>query len=133
MSDYTVNNLKRVKDSAVEFGMAPELEARFARETLECERTGLSYQRLAPDARMKFAHRHGQDEEVYVIVSGAGKARLDDDEVDIGQWDALRVAPGTVREFAAGSDGLELLAFGTHHDDDVEMLPSAWSEERQAS
>lgn len=133
MSDYTVSNLKQVEDSAVEFGLSPELEARFAREALGCERTGLSYQRLAPDARMKFAHRHAKDEEVYVVLSGGGSARLDDDVVQVGEWDAVRVAPGTVREFAAGGNGLELLAFGTHHTDDVEMLPSAWSDDGRES
>jgi len=123
VSRYAIANLKQLEDSAVAFGLAPDLEARFARDALECEQTGLSYQRLAPDARMQFAHRHGADEEVYFVLSGSGSVRLDDDVVAVGRWDAVRVAPGTVRAFAAGPDGLELLAFGTHRPDD-EMLPA---------
>jgi uncharacterized cupin superfamily protein len=128
MSGYTVSNLKQLEDSAVGFGLAPELEARFAREALGCEQTGLSYQRLAPEARSTFAHRHTADEEVYVVLSGSGSVRLGDDVVAVGRWDAVRVAPGTARAFAAGPDGLELLAFGTHHPDDVEMLPAPWED-----
>jgi len=133
MSGYTVSNLKQIEDSAVGFGLAPDLEARFAREALGCEQTGLSYQRLAPGARSTFAHRHGADEEIYVVLSGSGSVRLEDDTVAVGRWDAVRVAPGTARAFAAGSDGLELLAFGTHRPDDVEMLPAPWQNETEAS
>jgi uncharacterized cupin superfamily protein len=133
MSGYTVSNLKQIEDSAVGFGLAPDLEARFAREALGCEQTGLSYQRLAPGARSTFAHRHGADEEIYVVLSGSGSVRLEDDTVAVGRWDAVRVAPGTARAFAAGSDGLELLAFGTHRPDDVEMLPAPWQDGAEAS
>jgi uncharacterized cupin superfamily protein len=129
---YGIVNLKQVEDSAVAFGLAPDLEARFARDALGCEQTGLSYQRLAPGARATFAHRHAADEEVYVVLSGSGSVQLDEDVVAVGRWDAVRVAPETVRAFAAGPDGLELLAFGTHRPDDVEMLPSPWAEDPEA-
>jgi uncharacterized cupin superfamily protein len=133
MSGYTVSNLKEVEDSAVAFGLSPDLEARFARDALGCEQTGLSYQRLAPGARSTFSHRHAADEEIYVVLSGGGSVRLDDDDVGVGRWDAVRVAPGTARSFAAGPDGLELLAFGTHRPDDVEMLPAPWDSEADVS
>src|SRR5262245_36072535 len=133
MSGYTVSNLKQLEDSAVVFGLAPDLEARFARDALGCEQTGLSYQRLAPGARSTFAHRHAADEEVYVVVAGSGSVRLDDVDVAIERWDAVRVAPDTVRAFAAGPDGLEVLAFGTHRPDDAEVLPAPWDEEAGAA
>jgi mannose-6-phosphate isomerase-like protein (cupin superfamily) len=128
MDDYTLKNLRDVDDMAPKFGLAPDLEARFAREDLQCDRTGISYQRLAPDAEGSFAHTHESDEEIYVILSGSGRMRLGDDTVDVGALDAIRVAPGTVRAFAAGSDGLELLAFGTHTEDDTSMQEIDWSE-----
>ena len=123
MSDYTVKNLKDVTDSAVGFGLAPDMEARFAREDLGCRATGLSYQRLAAGAQAPFAHRHGQDEEIYVVLSGRGRVRLGDEELEVGPLDAIRVAPGTTRAFMAGSEPLEFLAFGQHTPDDVEMVP----------
>lgn len=128
MDTYTLRNLKDLEDMAPKFGLAPDLEARFARDDLDCERTGLSYQRLAANAEGSFAHTHDQDEEIYVILSGSGRMRLGEETVDVRRWDAIRVAPGTLRAFAAGSDGLELLAFGTHTDDDASMQEIDWSE-----
>src|SRR5262245_66237182 len=96
MSGYTLSNLKQVDDSAVAFGLAPALEARFAREALECEKTGLSYQRLAADATMSFAHRHAEDEEVYVVIYGSGRARLGDTVGGGGEWDEVRLAAGRI-------------------------------------
>lgn len=125
--DYTIKSLKEVEDMAPKFGYAPDFEARFAREDLGCERTGISFQRLSPDTNGPFGHTHNNDEEIYVILSGAGRMKLDDDIVDVGAWDAIRVAPGTLRAFAAGPEGLALLAFGTHHDDDASMQAVDWS------
>jgi uncharacterized cupin superfamily protein len=128
MSKYKVKNLKETEDQAVKFGFSPEMEARFPREELESEQTAVSYQRLAPGARQPFAHKHNEDEEIYVVTAGEGQIRLDDEMVAIKQWDAIRVAPETVRGFAAGPDGLEVLAFGSHTPDDVEQQPPDWPE-----
>jgi uncharacterized cupin superfamily protein len=126
MPDYTIKNLKQVEDMAPKFGYAPDFEARFARQELGCQRTGISYQRLAPSTEGPFGHKHDQDEEIYVVLSGVGRIKLDDDVVDIAAWDTIRVGPGTVRAFAAGPEGLELLAFGTHAEDDVSMQQVEW-------
>jgi mannose-6-phosphate isomerase-like protein (cupin superfamily) len=114
MSDrYTHVNLKRdVEDMAPRGGRAPDVEARFATGSLELEKSGLSYQRLAPNARMPFGHRHEQQEELYVVVSGTGRAKLDDEIVDLEPLDALRIAPETMRNVEAGPDGIEILCFG---------------------
>jgi uncharacterized cupin superfamily protein len=124
MSQYTIKNLRQIEDMAPKFGLAPDLEARFAGRDLECERTGISLQRVAPGVNGSFGHSHDQDEEIYV----SGQAKLDDEVIEIGPWDAIRVAPGTFRAFAAGDDGLELVAFGTHHEDDASMKPVEWSD-----
>jgi uncharacterized cupin superfamily protein len=126
MASYTKKNLREIEDMAPKFGLAPDLEARFARRDLEAEQTGLSYQRLAPNAQGAFGHSHSQDEEIYLILAGTGRMMLDDEVVEIRSWDAIRVAPETVRAFAAGPDGLELLAFGTHTEDDTSMQQVDW-------
>jgi mannose-6-phosphate isomerase-like protein (cupin superfamily) len=131
VTDATIRNLKTdVEDSAPKFGMSPDVEARFARDDIDAERFGLSYQRLAPDARMPFGHRHAEQEEVYVVVSGSGRVKLDDDVHDVREWDAVRVGPATMRSFEAGPDGLELIAFGTPNvgNKDVDVVPGWWSE-----
>src|SRR5947207_12874767 len=88
------------------------MEARFARKPLEAERSGISYQRLAPGFRGPFGHRHAEQEETYVVVSGGGRVKLEDGVHELRQWDALRVAPRTGRGFEAGPNGMELLVFG---------------------
>jgi uncharacterized cupin superfamily protein len=112
MPGFTVANLRDIEDSAVEFGYAPAMSARFARGALEAEQTGLSLQRLAPNCRGAFAHKHGAQEEIYVIIAGGGRMKAGDEVVPLRQWDAIRVAAEVTRMFEAGDDGLELLAFG---------------------
>ena len=113
MNSYTIKNLKTdVEDIAPKFDMAPEVEARFARDPLECEKLALSFQRLAPNARMPFGHRHAEQEEVYVVLEGSGRVKLDDDVRDVEQWDAVRAPAETMRCFEAGADGLTIVAFG---------------------
>jgi mannose-6-phosphate isomerase-like protein (cupin superfamily) len=113
LAAYTKLNLKEdVDDQAPNFGLSPDLEARMARVPLELEGFGVSYQRIAPNYRVPFAHRHRQQEEVYVVVGGGGRAKLGDDVVELKQWDALRVPRETMRGFEAGPDGLEVIAIG---------------------
>jgi mannose-6-phosphate isomerase-like protein (cupin superfamily) len=131
MSDFTIKNLKDDVDNAAEqFGLAPDIEARFAREPLEATAFGLSYQRLAPNARFPYGHHHKTQEEVYVVLEGSGRMKLDDEVVDIEPWDAIRVGKDTVRSFEAGSDGLAFLAFGAPKSEaqDAEMIPGWWND-----
>lgn len=129
MPGYTIRNLKEVEDSAPKFGLSPDLEGRFASSALECERSGISYQRLAPGFRTPFGHSHEQQEELYVILTGSGRVKLDDEVREVTQWDVVRVANDTVRCFEAGPDGLELIAVGAPGPSlgDAKMLPDWWS------
>jgi hypothetical protein len=83
MTGYTIRNLKEVEDSAVKFGLSPQMESRFARTDLGAETLGLSYQRLAPSVRQPFGHRHEHQEEVYVVLSGGGRVSFDDEVVEV--------------------------------------------------
>jgi mannose-6-phosphate isomerase-like protein (cupin superfamily) len=112
MAGYTKVNLKEVDDQAPNFGLSPDLEARFARVALEAEKTGVTYQRLAPNFRVPFGHNHKTQEEVFIVVSGSMRAKLDDEVVELGQWDAIRVPKETMRGFEGGPDGVEFLAIG---------------------
>ena len=113
MADYTKVNLKDdVEDQAPNFGLAPNLEARMARVPLELEHSGISYQRLAPNFRVPFAHRHKTQEEIYVVVSGSMRMKLEDEIVELKQWDAVRVPKETMRGFESGAEGVEIIAIG---------------------
>jgi uncharacterized cupin superfamily protein len=127
MAGHKIVNLREVEDFAPEHGFGERQEARFAREALDCEQVGISLQRVKPGQRQGFGHRHERDEEVYVVLSGSGRAKLDDELVELGPMDAIRVAPEVARSFEAGPDGLELLAFGTHREDDAELVPDFWA------
>lgn len=131
MPGYTKLNLARdVEDQAPKFGLAPDVEARFAHDDLECEVTGVSYQRLAPNARMPFGHSHRAQEEIYFVVSGGGRAKLDDEIVELEQMDAVRIAPATMTAFEAGPDGLAFVVFGAPRGkrNDAEMTNGWWSD-----
>ena len=112
MAGYTIQNLKQVEDQAPKFGLSPELEARMARVPLELEHSGISYQRLAPHFRVPFGHTHNVQEEVYVLVTGSARIKLDDEIVELRPWDAVRVPKETMRSFEAGPEGAEILAVG---------------------
>ena len=128
MANYTVKNLKEVANAAEQFGMAENLEARFARKPLELENFGVSYQRLTPNFRLPFGHKHGTQEELYLVIGGSGRIKLDDEIVELAEWDAIRVPGEVTRSFEAGSDGLELVAIGAPQADDTEMVQGWWAE-----
>jgi mannose-6-phosphate isomerase-like protein (cupin superfamily) len=133
VAGYTVVNLKDVEDQAPKFGFAPDLEARFATPALSLEKSGVSYQRLAPDFRTPFGHRHKTQEELYVVLSGSARLKLDDEVVELRALDAVRVPSETMRCFEAGPEGAEILAFGAPNTGpspaaDVEMQPGWWAD-----
>ena len=110
---FSLRNLKHdVTDVGSNFDGAPELEFRLATDELELEQSGLSYQRIPPGSRFPYGHTHKEQEEVYVVVRGSGRMKLDDEIVELREWDAVRVPPGTWRGYEAGPDGLELIVTG---------------------
>jgi mannose-6-phosphate isomerase-like protein (cupin superfamily) len=110
VSNYTKVNLLELEDTVGD--RAPELEGRFGRTALESRDVGVSHWRYAPGFRSGTAHRHREQEEVYVVVAGSGRALLDGEVVDLTRWDTVRVAPEVVRAFESGRDGLEVIAVG---------------------
>lgn len=125
---YTVKNLDEVEDSAPKHGFGDTQEARFANAAFDAKDTGFSFHRVKPGKRQGFAHRHEDAEEVYVVLGGSGRVKLDDDVVDLKRLDAVRVAPAVARAFEAGDDGLEIIAFGPRHEGDGELVqdPTFW-------
>jgi uncharacterized cupin superfamily protein len=110
---YTRRNIKKdLEDIAAVFDGPPDLEFRAATKPLGLEQAALSYQRIPPGYRFPYGHTHATQEEVYVVVRGSGRMKIDDEIVDLAEWDAVRVPPGVWRGYEAGPDGLEFLVVG---------------------
>jgi mannose-6-phosphate isomerase-like protein (cupin superfamily) len=120
--DYTIKNLKEVEDMAASQGLGEIQEARFAHGDLDAEETGISLQRVKPGKRHAIAHRHKEMEEIYVVISGSGRIKLDDEVEEIGPLDAIRIGPSVTRSFEAGDEGLEFLAVSPRAAGDAEIV-----------
>ena len=125
---FTQVNLADVDDAAPRFGFEEIQEARFATGDLEAAETGVSHLRLKAGRRSAFGHRHDKAEEVYVVLGGNGRMKLDDDIIELRPLDAIRVAPPVTRAFEAGPHGLEVLAFGPHRAKDGEIIADWWKD-----
>jgi quinol monooxygenase YgiN len=124
----SIVNLEEVEDQAPKFGFGELGEARFARGDLGSQRVAISPQRLRPGSRQAFGHSHHRDEEIYVVLRGSGRVAVDDEVHEVRALDAIRIAPGSVRAFEAGEDGLDILATGAHSAGDAQMAPGYWPE-----
>jgi mannose-6-phosphate isomerase-like protein (cupin superfamily) len=127
MGDYTKLNLRAVENQAPKFDMPDEMQARFARRPIDGETLGLSLFTLAPNFRIPFGHKHEGQEEVYVVVRGSARVKVEDEVVELREWDAIRFGKDTMRNMEAGPDGVDYLAFGAGDDPmDTEMAPGWW-------
>ena len=131
MAGYTKVNLREdVEDQGPNFGYEGKMEARMARVPLELEHSGVSLLGLAPNFRIPFAHRHKTQEEIYILISGSLRAKLEDEIVELKPYDALRVHKDTTRGFEAGPEGAEMIAVGAPHTGpgDADMVNDWWTD-----
>jgi len=130
---FTHTNIKAQEDLGPRFDGAPDLEFRAVTKALGLERSALSYQHVPPGYRFPYGHTHVTQEEVYVVVGGGGRMKVDDEIFELAKWDAVRVPPGSWRGYEAGPDGLEILVVGAPNlgDDprgDVDGRRDWWSD-----
>jgi mannose-6-phosphate isomerase-like protein (cupin superfamily) len=131
---FTRRNLKAdVEDVGSNFDGPPDLHFHLATNELGLEQLGLSHQRIPPGYRFPYGHTHDKQEEVYVVLRGRGRMKLDDEIIDLEEWDAVRVPPGTWRGYEAGPEGLEILVIGAPNlgedpRDDVEGKRDWWAD-----
>ena len=128
IAGFAIKNLKEVEDTAG--ARVPGVEGRFARKHLDSQHLGVSYFRYPPSFRAPFGHKHREQEEAYVVISGSGRLKLDDEIVDLRQWDVVRVSPEVVRGFESGPEGLEIIAVGANRPEggDGEMINDWWTD-----
>lgn len=129
MSDFAHVNLLEIEDSAP--AEMEGVEGRFSRKYLGSRDLGVSHFRYAPGCRASVGHRHREQEEAYVVVSGSGRVLLDGELRQLGRWDVVRVSPSVARAFEAGPEGLELIAVGGPKPEggDGERVDVEWPED----
>ena len=108
MSAYTITNFTGIESGSTN----PGFEGRFGRSHIGSEHLGVSHFKYGPNYRTTGGHSHREQEEVYVVVSGSGRVKLDDEIIELKQWDVVRVSPPVVRAFQGGPAGMELIAVG---------------------
>jgi quercetin dioxygenase-like cupin family protein len=121
-SDYVIKNFEDIETSG-----ADGIEGRFSRKFLDSTELGVSRWRYEPGTQGR-GHRHEVQEEVYAVINGSGRIKLDNEIIEIKQWDVIRVAPKVVRGFEAGADGLEIIAVGGSKPEggDGELVEGHW-------
>lgn len=130
---FTLSNIKELDDVGSNFDGPDDLEFRLATDALELEHSGLGFQRVPPNYRFPYGHTHKTQEEIYLVVGGSGRMKLDDEIVDVKKWDAVRVPPGTWRGYEAGPEGLEIFVIGSPNlgdrpREDVEGMRDWWTD-----
>jgi mannose-6-phosphate isomerase-like protein (cupin superfamily) len=131
MADYTLLNLRDdVPDMAPKFDMGEGIEAHFGRQALQLSKSGLSYLKLGPDYTLPFGHTHAEQEEIYVVISGTARLKLDEDEVELQALDAVRIGANVTRGVGAGPEGAELILFGAPNTEnkDLTMVPGFFAD-----
>ena len=101
MAKYTKVDVDDIEDSAPRF-LAPGLEA--LRQATARERDRGRLARVTPGFRVPFGHKHENQEEVYVVLRGSARVKVDDEIVELGELDAIRFDKGTMRAVEAGSE-----------------------------
>jgi len=126
MSQHAHINLLEVEDSVK--GRAEGIEGRFGRGPMGARDIGVSHWRYAPGFRSPVGHKHREQEEAYLVIQGSGEVLLDGEVSALRQWDLVRVSPAVVRAFAAGPDGMEIVAVGGPKPEggDGETAPVTW-------
>src|SRR6266550_3670706 len=121
-SDYVIKNFDDIEASG-----ADGIDGRFSRKFLDCTELGVSRWRYEPGTQTP-GHRHKVQEEVYAVIGGSGRVKLDDEIIEIKRWDVIRVAPKVARGFEAGPDGLEIIAAGGSKPEggDGELVEGHW-------
>src|SRR5579875_2619061 len=123
---FAKTNLRDVEDMALKHGLSESQEARFPREDLGAEQTGFNHLTIKPGQREAFAHRHRTAEEIYLVLAGSGRVKLDAETLELEVHDLVRVSPGVARGFEAGPDGLTVLIFGPRVQSDGELVEDFW-------
>jgi len=106
-------------------GEGPGGMVRKVRRAVEARAFGFNYFVFPPNQEgREHNHADSQQEEVYFVVRGSGRMRIDGEEVALRPGRFVRVDPASTRLPISGDEGLEFVAFGAPVDGKYE--PPSW-------
>lgn len=73
-------------------------------EKLSLTGAEISINQLPTGASVPFVHSHKNNEEIYGILSGKGKAVIDNETIELTAGDWLRISPAAKRQFFASQE-----------------------------
>jgi quercetin dioxygenase-like cupin family protein len=104
---YSVVNVDEIE------GAGPGGAVRFVRRQLGVEAFGINWFELPPDAQgIEHSETNSGQEEVSVVVRGAGHWRVDGEEVPVRAGSFIRFDPASIRCAVAGPEGMTFVSVG---------------------
>lgn len=91
MSNY--NKISIAKEARVEL-----------HDALNLTGAEISINTLPAGAGVPFVHSHKENEEIYVVLEGEGRAEIDGESVSLTAGDCVRISPCAKRQFFASDD-----------------------------
>ncbi len=82
------------------------------RKQLELTGVALGLIKIPPNEGYTFTHTHREQEEVYIVIDGSGVIAINNNLVDIGSGDIIRVSPSSRRAIKAHAKGLFIICAG---------------------
>ena len=76
----------------------------FLKELLGAAGLEISLNVVPPGKSIPFLHRHGQNDEVYVVVAGRGQFLVDGECIDVREGSVIRMDPAAARAWRNNSD-----------------------------
>ena len=64
----------------------------------------VSINTISAGQNVPFIHSHKQNEEIYYVIDGSGKAVIDNEEIDLVAGDWIRISPVAERQFFASEN-----------------------------
>lgn len=81
----------------------------FINELVGLTGSEISFNAMPPKTVMPFYHRHTENEEVYIILSGYGEFQVDDEVIPVKEGSIVRMAPEAIRIWRNTSEEAELI------------------------
>jgi mannose-6-phosphate isomerase-like protein (cupin superfamily) len=134
MSDYAIVRADEVEDAYADGDVPGEFRA--LTEALGAEQVAVTLIRVPPhsDFEQGTGHKHGEQEELYIVSRGTLTMRFGDEVREVGAGSVVRVAPQTVRSHRnLGDEPVELWAVSRKlEDSDSTKVDDFWEADPEA-